>query len=84
MNIKDFKSLDQYEIESIKNQYTLSYLNIAQLSSVTGITIMLVMSAFDIRAGNLTIGGFVVLTPTCFSFTNHSIFRRFIVKFDNL
>ena len=54
-----FESLDQYETESIKNQYSLSYLNIAQtIVIMTGITIMLVMSAFDIRAGSLTIGGF--------------------------
>jgi ABC-type multidrug transport system fused ATPase/permease subunit len=46
------ESLQEYEKESINNQYSLSYLNIAQTFVImTGITIMLVMSAFDIRAG---------------------------------
>ena len=88
-----FKSLDQYEIESIKNQYTLSYLNIAQtIVIMTGITIMLVMSAFDIRAGNLTIGGFVVINaymlqlyqPLNFFGTVYREIRQSLTDMENL
>jgi ABC-type transport system involved in Fe-S cluster assembly fused permease/ATPase subunit len=88
-----FKSLDQYEIESIKNQYTLSYLNIAQtIVIMTGITIMLVMSAFDIRAENLTIGGFVVINaymlqlyqPLNFFGTVYREIRQSLTDMENL
>jgi len=88
-----FESLDQYEIESIKNQYTLSYLNIAQtIVIMTGITIMLVMSAFDIRAGSLTIGGFVVINaymlqlyqPLNFFGTVYREIRQSLTDMENL
>ena len=56
------ESLDKYESSSITNQYTLSYLNIAQsVVIMTGITIMLILSAYDIKAGMISIGGFVVI-----------------------
>ena len=56
------ESLDKYESSSITNQYTLSYLNIAQsVVIMTGITIMLMLSAYDIKAGVISIGGFVVI-----------------------
>ena len=56
------ESLDKYESSSITNQYTLSYLNIAQsVVIMTGITIMLILSAYDIKAGVISIGGFVVI-----------------------
>ena len=56
------ESLDKYEASSITNQYTLSYLNIAQsVVIMTGITIMLMLSAYDIKAGVISIGGFVVI-----------------------
>ena len=56
------ESLDKYESYSITNQYTLSYLNIAQsVVIMTGITIMLMLSAYDIKAGVISIGGFVVI-----------------------
>ena len=56
------ESLDKYESSSITNQYTLSYLNIAQsVVIMTGITIMLILSAYDIKVGMISIGGFVVI-----------------------
>ena len=56
------ESLNKYESSSITNQYTLSYLNIAQsVVIMTGITIMLILSAYDIKAGMISIGGFVVI-----------------------
>jgi len=56
------ESLDKYESSSITNQYTLSYLNIAQsVVIMTGISIMLILSAYDIKAGMISIGGFVVI-----------------------
>ena len=88
-----FESLDQYEIESIKNQYSLSYLNIAQTVVImTGITTMLVMSAFDIRAGSLTIGGFVVINaymlqlyqPLNFFGTVYREIRQSLTDMENL
>ena len=88
-----FESLNQYEIESIKNQYTLSYLNIAQtIVIMMGITIMLVMSAFDIRAGSLTIGGFVVINaymlqlyqPLNFFGTVYREIRQSLTDMENL
>ena len=88
-----FESLDQYETESIKNQYSLSYLNIAQtIVIMTGITIMLVMSAFDIREGSLTIGGFVVINaymlqlyqPLNFFGTVYREIRQSLTDMENL
>jgi len=88
-----FESLNQYEIESIKNQYSLSYLNIAQTVVImTGITIMLSMSAFDIRAGNITIGGFVVINaymlqlyqPLNFFGTVYREIRQSLTDMENL
>ncbi|MDA9601299.1 ABC transporter ATP-binding protein/permease [Alphaproteobacteria bacterium] len=88
-----FESLDQYEIESIKNQFSLSYLNIFQTVVImTGITIMLSMSAFDIRAGNITIGGFVVINaymlqlyqPLNFFGTVYREIRQSLTDMENL
>ena len=88
-----FESLDQYEIESIKNQYSLSYLNIFQTVVImTGITIMLSMSAFYIRAGNITIGGFVVINaymlqlyqPLNFFGTVYREIRQSLTDMENL
>ena len=88
-----FESLDQYEKEAINNQYSLSYLNIAQTVVImTGIIIMLSMSAFDIRAGNLTIGGFVVINaymlqlyqPLNFFGTVYREIRQSLTDMENL
>ena len=87
------ESLKEYEKESINNQYSLSYLNIAQTFVImTGITIMLVMSAFDIRAGSLTIGGFVVINaymlqlyqPLNFFGTVYREIRQSLTDMENL
>ncbi|MDA8668382.1 ABC transporter ATP-binding protein/permease [Alphaproteobacteria bacterium] len=87
------ESLQEYEKESINNQYSLSYLNIAQTFVImTGITIMLVMSAFDIRAGSLTIGGFVVINaymlqlyqPLNFFGTVYREIRQSLTDMENL
>ncbi len=88
-----FESLDQYEKEAINNQYSLSYLNITQtIVIMTGIIIMLSMSAFDIRAGNLTIGGFVVINaymlqlyqPLNFFGTVYREIRQSLTDMENL
>ncbi|MDA8711254.1 ABC transporter ATP-binding protein/permease [Alphaproteobacteria bacterium] len=87
------ESLQEYEKESINNQYSLSYLNIVQTFVImTGITIMLVMSAFDIRAGSLTIGGFVVINaymlqlyqPLNFFGTVYREIRQSLTDMENL
>jgi ATP-binding cassette subfamily B protein len=59
---------------------------------MTGITIMLVMSAFDIRAGSLTIGGFVVINaymlqlyqPLNFFGTVYREIRQSLTDMENL
>ena len=88
-----FESLEQYEKESINNQYSLSYLNIAQtIVIMTGIIIMLSMSAYDIRAGNLSIGGFVVINaymlqlyqPLNFFGTVYREIRQSLTDMENL
>jgi ATP-binding cassette subfamily B protein len=87
------ESLQEYEKESVNNQYSLSYLNIAQTVVImTGITIMLVMSAFDIREGSLTIGGFVVINaymlqlyqPLNFFGTVYREIRQSLTDMENL
>ena len=54
------KSLEEYELAANKSRHSLSLLNIAQTFIIMlGITIMLVMSAFGIKNGNINVGGFV-------------------------
>jgi len=87
------ESLDKYESSSITNQYTLSYLNIAQsVVIMTGITIMLILSAYDIKAGMISIGGFVVINaymmqlyqPLYFFGTVIREIRQSLVDMENL
>jgi ABC-type transport system involved in Fe-S cluster assembly fused permease/ATPase subunit len=87
------ESLKEYEKESVNNQYSLSYLNIAQTVVImVGITIMLVMSAYDIRAGHLSIGGFVVINaymlqlyqPLNFFGTVYREIRQSLTDMENL
>jgi ABC-type transport system involved in Fe-S cluster assembly fused permease/ATPase subunit len=87
------ESLKEYEKESVNNQYSLSYLNIAQTVVImAGITIMLVMSAYDIRAGYLSIGGFVVINaymlqlyqPLNFFGTVYREIRQSLTDMENL
>ena len=87
------ESLKEYEKESVNNQYSLSYLNIAQTVVImVGITIMLVISAYDIRAGHLSIGGFVVINaymlqlyqPLNFFGTVYREIRQSLTDMENL
>ena len=56
------KSLKEYELAANKSRHSLSLLNIAQTFIIMlGITIMLVMSAYGIKNGNINVGGFVVI-----------------------
>jgi len=56
------KSLEEYELAANKSRHSLSLLNIAQTFIIMlGITIMLVMSAYGIKNGNINVGGFVVI-----------------------
>ena len=56
------KSLADYELAANQNRHSLSLLNIAQTFIImTGITIMLVMSAYGIKKGDIDVGGFVVI-----------------------
>ena len=55
-------SLKKYELAANKSRHSLSLLNIAQIIVImSGITIMLVMTAFGIRSNDISIGGFVVI-----------------------
>ena len=56
------KSLEDYELAANQSRHSLSLLNIAQTFIIMlGITIMLVMSAFGIKNGDIDVGGFVVI-----------------------
>ena len=56
------KSLEEYEMAANKTRHALSLLNVSQtLIIMTGITIMLVMSAYGIKNGDIDVGGFVVI-----------------------
>jgi len=56
------KSLEEYEIAANKTRHALSLLNVSQtLVIMSGITIMLVMSAYGIKNGDIDVGGFVVI-----------------------
>ena len=62
----EFKRLDQslenYESAANKTRHALSLLNISQtIIIMIGITIMLVMSAYAIKNGDIDVGGFVVI-----------------------
>ena len=56
------KSLEEYELAANQNRHSLSLLNISQTFIIMfGITIMLVMSAYGIKNGDIDVGGFVVI-----------------------
>ena len=56
------KSLEEYELAANQSRHSLSLLNIAQTFIIMfGITIMLVMSAYGIKNGDIDVGGFVVI-----------------------
>ena len=55
-------ALRAYEIGAAKSRESLALLNVAQAAAVTsGILIMLIMAALNIRDGTITLGGFVVI-----------------------
>ena len=56
------QSLEEYELAANQSRHSLSLLNIAQTFIImVGITIMLVMSIYGIKSGEINIGGFVVI-----------------------
>ena len=56
------QSLEDYELAANQSRHTLSLLNIAQTFIImVGITIMLVMSVYGIKNGDIDVGGFVVI-----------------------
>ena len=56
------QSLEEYELAANQSRHTLSMLNIAQTFIIMfGITIMLVISVYGIKSGDIDIGGFVVI-----------------------
>jgi ATP-binding cassette subfamily B protein len=56
------QSLKDYELAANQSRHTLSMLNIAQTFIImVGITIMLVMSVYGIKSGDINVGGFVVI-----------------------
>ena len=56
------QSLEDYELAANQSRHTLSLLNIAQTFIIMlGITIMLVMSVYGIKSGDIDVGGFVVI-----------------------
>jgi ABC-type transport system involved in Fe-S cluster assembly fused permease/ATPase subunit len=56
------ESLKDYELAANQSRHSLSLLNVAQTFIIMlGITIMLVMSAYGIKDGDIDVGGFVVI-----------------------
>lgn len=56
------EALADYEKAAVRTRESLSLLNVAQAGVVTlGVALMLVLAAFDIRNGDMTVGDFVVV-----------------------
>ncbi|MDC1129692.1 ABC transporter ATP-binding protein/permease [Candidatus Pelagibacter sp.] len=61
------ESLENYELAANQSRHSLSLLNVAQTFIIMlGITIMLVMSAYGIKSGEIDVGGFVVINAYMF------------------
>ena len=61
------ESLEDYELAANQSRHSLSLLNVAQTFIIMlGITIMLVMSAYAIKNGDIDVGGFVVINAYMF------------------
>ena len=61
------ESLESYELAANQSRHSLSLLNVAQTFIIMlGITIMLVMSAYGIKSGDIDVGGFVVINAYMF------------------
>jgi ATP-binding cassette subfamily B protein len=86
-------SLQNYEVAANKNRESLSILNITQTFVIMiGITIMLIMTAFGIKNGIMTIGGFVVVNaymlqlyqPLNFLGTVYREIRQALIDMENM
>jgi len=61
------QSLEEYELAANQSRHSLSLLNVAQTFIIMlGITIMLVMSAYGIKSGDINVGGFVIINAYMF------------------
>ncbi len=55
-------AMQQYETAAVKTGQSLSFLNVGQATLITtGLVIVMVMSAFGVQAGTLTVGDFVMV-----------------------
>ena len=87
------QALKTYEQAAVKSRESLSLLNVSQAIVVlSGITIMLIMAALNIRDGTMTIGGFVVVNtylmqlsiPLNFLGTVYREIRQALVDMENM
>ena len=87
------RALTSYESAAVKSRESLSLLNVSQaLVVIGGITVMLVMAAFNIRDGTMTIGGFIVVNtylmqlsiPLNFLGTVYREIRQALVDMENM
>jgi ATP-binding cassette subfamily B protein len=87
------QALTSYESAAVKSRESLSLLNVSQaLVVIGGITVMLVMAAFNIRDGTMTVGGFIVVNtylmqlsiPLNFLGTVYREIRQALVDMENM
>ena len=87
------EALKTYEQAAVKSRESLSLLNVSQATVViSGITIMLIMAALNIRNGTMTVGGFVVVNtylmqlsiPLNFLGTVYREIRQALVDMENM
>ena len=87
------EALKTYEQAAVKSRESLSLLNVSQAAVViSGITIMLIMAALNIRNGTMTVGGFVVVNtylmqlsiPLNFLGTVYREIRQALVDMENM
>lgn len=87
------QALKTYEQAAVKSRESLSLLNVSQAAVViSGITIMLIMAALNIRNGTMTVGGFVVVNtylmqlsiPLNFLGTVYREIRQALVDMENM
>ena len=87
------EALKTYEQAAVKSRESLSLLNVSQaVVVISGITIMLIMAALNIRNGTMTVGGFVVVNtylmqlsiPLNFLGTVYREIRQALVDMENM
>ena len=87
------EALKTYEQAAVKSRESLSLLNVSQAAVViSGITIMLIMAALNIRNGTMTVGGFIVVNtylmqlsiPLNFLGTVYREIRQALVDMENM